>query len=126
MGENGDNPCRPLFKPLVYLLSSCDDTKSMNEKGEAVWWILEGDGKSDYIPEFIDAIFTRTCWSLNSMGSCLHQKSNQKMKDEEGEVTCPMAYSVHEPVLNHRRELAELHDIQEEEVSISPSWNSPC
>jgi tetratricopeptide (TPR) repeat protein len=127
--------CRPILKPLLMLLQmlGTPNSGSKTDVGEKVTWLLVEE--NGVMSDFVDNLYSRLGWSPNSMTAelCLLvvkklreqggseesiRKLTQKgltatmtadfnMKDDEGKVCVPIAYEIHEPVMEELVKLAE-------------------
>jgi hypothetical protein len=128
-------PGLPIFKPLLMLLDICHDPLGYpdSEFEKHVEWLL--DESNANIDDFLDSILVKLAWAPNTMVAelCLlfarklqasngdmgkvqglvvkgvkaARKADWKMKDESGNVTLPIAYEMHEPVMTQLQSFAE-------------------
>ena len=134
-GKDGVTPCLPIFRPLLLLLDICNEAEECPDLVEGVKWLLEDEANGD-MPDFLDSVYVKLCWSPNSMvaelclrlakkvtsesdkiallmkGLKLARKADRKMKDEEGNVKLPIAYEIHEPVYTELKSMAEMYGVQ--------------
>jgi tetratricopeptide (TPR) repeat protein len=141
-GKDGVTPCLPIFRPLLLLLDICNEAEECPDLADGVEWLLEDEANGD-MPDFLDSVYVKLCWSPNSMvaelclrlakkltsdrdkiallvkGLKLARKADGKMKDEEGNVKLPIAYEIHEPVYTELKSMAEMYGVQLGDGTIS-------
>ena len=141
-GKDGVTPCLPVFRPLLLLLDVCSEDEDCPDLVDGVEWLVSDD-ENGVPPDFLDSVYTKFCWSPNSMvaelclrlakrisnqrdkvvliekGLRLSRKADQKMKDIEGNVKFQIAYEMHEPIYNEIKQLAESYGIEQHEGSLT-------
>jgi hypothetical protein len=128
-------PWLPTFKPLLMLLDICHDPLgySDSEFEKDVEWLLDENNAN--VDDFLDGIMVTLAWAANTAVAELYlcfarklqanngdmskvrglvvkgvkaaRKADWKMKDESGNVTLPIAYEMHEPVMTQLQSFAE-------------------
>ena len=140
-GKDGVTPCLPVFRPLLLLLDVCNETEECPDLVDGVEWLVS-DEENGVPPDFLDSVYTKLCWSPNSMVAelCLRlakrissqrdkevliekawtlsSKAERKMKDVEGKVKFQIAYEMHEPIYYEIKQMAESYGIELHEESI--------
>lgn len=143
-GKDGVTPCLPVFRPLLLLLDVCSEDEECPDLISGVEWLVS-DEENGVPPDFLDSVYTKLCWSPNSMvaelclrlakkvtnqrdkvvliekGLTLSRKADRKMKDVEGNVKLRIAYDMHEPIYNEIKQMAETYGIDSHETSTSGS-----
>ena len=132
------SPCSPVFKPLMMLLDICHDPDSFPDFEDAVEWLMQQE--NGIVPDFLDSIYTKLCWSPHSMsaelclivakrlvaqhgdasdtesivlkGIHLCGKTEKKVKDKDGHVILPISNAMHQPVYEELKELAQTLKIE--------------
>ena len=148
-GKDGVTPCLPVFRPLLLLLDVCTGAEECVGLVDGVEWLVS-DEENGVPPDFLDSVYTKLCWSPNSMVAelCLRlakvvssqgdkvalirkawklsTKADRKMKDVEGKVMFQIAYEMHEPIYEEIKQIAESHglELQEEVIIESVSKQS--
>ena len=140
-GKDGVTPCLPIFKPLTMLLDICHDQDGFPNLADAVEWLV--DEKKCCLPDFLDSVYTKLCWSPYGMvaelclrvayrlktlngsdndcreivkrGLQLARKAEKKMKDARGQIILPIAYEIHVPVIEGLESLAVELDLAVED-----------
>jgi tetratricopeptide (TPR) repeat protein len=139
-------PALPIFKPLLMLLDICHDPLGYSDpefEKDVTWLLDENHGNVD---DFLDSILVKLGWAANTMVAelCLlfarklqasngdmskvqglvvkgvkaARKADWKMKDESGNVTLPIAYEMHEPVMTQLQSFAERLGVTVEKESL--------
>jgi hypothetical protein len=111
-------------------LDICSEEDECPDLAGGVQWLVE-DEMNGEMPDFLDSVYVKLCWSPNSMVAelCLHlvtdndrvsliekglkmaRKADRKMKDEEGKVKLPIAYEIHEPVYTELKNMAQMYGV---------------
>jgi hypothetical protein len=143
-GKDGVTPCLPVFRPLLLLLDVCNETEECPDLVDGVEWLVS-DEENGVPPDFLDSVYTKLCWSPNSMVAelCLRlakkisshgdkkvliekawklsSKAERKMKDVEGKVKFQIAYEMHEPIYYEVKQMAEAYGLELHEESTDGS-----
>jgi hypothetical protein len=133
-GKDGVTPCLPVFRPLLLLLGVCSDSQESPDLVDGVEWLVS-DEENGIPPDFLDSVWTKVCWSPNSLVAelCLRlakkvnsqqdkvvllkkaiklsTKADKKMKDVEGAIKFRIAYEMHEPIFHEIKQMAETYGI---------------
>ncbi|CAB9503434.1 adenylate cyclase 10 (soluble) [Seminavis robusta] len=132
------SPCSPVFKPLMLLLDIRHDPSNFKDFEDIVEWLIEEE--NGVVPDFLDSVYTKLCWSPNTMTAelCLRvaeqliarhgdvgdtealilkglelcQKADKKIKDKNNTVKLPIAHGMNDPVFSELKVLAVTQNIQ--------------
>jgi hypothetical protein len=135
----GNTPAKPMVLPVQTLLEMCQFGDDYKHFDTTIAWMLKAD--LDLIPDFLDSVYTKLCWSPNTLcaeiclrcakrlktkqgnreqiqelihkGLSMAKTSLRKMKDEEGEIILPIAYAMYEPVVDELQELSAEYGVDD-------------